>query len=184
MPDPEVERTPLEREWARTTVTAGTPTERVHVTMVGDHDVTVGVDPSWYATTTAAELQAELVRAARLAYVARTRAYYETWSTLTGREVRPVTTPVSPEQEAYARALEDISARGESSGGHVTLSMVGLSHFAVSLSTGVQDALGVREFGEHCREAALACLGDHEQAWQRVHFDVYTRPRLERAGLL
>lgn len=184
MSDPAAEPTPLERVWARTTVAAESPNGRVRATMVGDHELRVWIDPTWYDATSGVALQEELARVARLTYVNRTRAYYDAWSALTGERMSPVRTPVSEEQAEYQRRLEQVAARGEAYGGRIALVLVGTSHFSVEIDSGVLHQIDAPTFCTYAAQAALACLREHEQGWQRAHFDVYTRPRLERAGLL
>ncbi len=184
MPEPRAGQTPLERAWSDTTVETESPNGRIRVTMVGDHELRLWVDPTWYAAVPVRTLQDELVKVARLVYVNRTRAYYDTWSRLAGRLVRPSRTPASPETEEYQRRLDEVVARGEAYDGRIALVLSGTSRFTVSIDPSVVRDLDAPAFCARAREAALACLREHEEGWQRAHFDVYTRPRLERAGVL
>ena len=33
------------------------------------------------------------------------------------------------------------------------------------------------------QQIVLACFADHTEGWQRLHFDIYMRPRFERLGV-
>lgn len=178
------EPTPLEREWADTVVEVTSPSGGAVVRMVGDSDISLWLDPGWYARVAVSDLERDLAGAARLVYVERTRSYYDTWSRVAGHRIDPVRTPVSPEQETYLEGLKEIPAHGESYGGRVSLSMIGLSSFAVRIGGGVLDELDAASFAEVAREAALACFADHVRGWQRLHFEVYTRPVMARRGLM
>jgi hypothetical protein len=177
------ETTDFDRVWDETTYVAETPAGHVRLTMRGDSDLSVWIDATWFDRAGRAGIEAELARAGKLLYVTRTRAYYDTSSRVAGMEIRPVTDYVSEEQRRYFEGLEQLHAQGASADGRVSVTMVGLSHFAVSLGA---DALSVdsASFAASCREAAMACFRDHTEAWQRLHFDVYVRPRMQRAGLL
>lgn len=181
---PEVDQpTEFEQAWERTDYEVETPAQRVRVRMTGDSDLDIWIFPTWLAQAPRAEVEQELAAAARLLYVARTRAYYATLSRVVDSEIRPVTEHVSDEQRRYFDALERLHASGSSHDGRVRLSMVGVSHFVVSAEPGaIREGAGA--FAASCREAAMACFRDHTEGWQRLHFDVYTRPKMERAGLL
>lgn len=171
------------RAWEQTEYVALTPNEHVRVAMTGDRDIDVWVESSWLARSSRTAVETELARAAKLLYVARTRAYYDTSSRVAGMKISPVTDYVGDKQRRYFGGLEQLQAKGSSPDGGVTVTMVGSSHFAVDVGP---DALGqpASAFSAACRIAAMACFEDHTEAWQRLHFDIYTRPEMERAGLL
>ncbi len=179
----EDEGTEFDRAWEQTEYVAVAPSDNIRVTMIGDRDIRVWVDPSWFARARCEDAERQLAQVAKLLYVARTRAYYDTSSAVAGMEISPVTDYVSDEQRRYFEGLEQLHSQGSSADGGVTVTMVGRSHFAVSVDLGPA-AGNAGAFQEACREAAMACFVDHTEGWQRLHFDIYTRPKMERAGLL
>lgn len=170
--------------WDRTEYTASTPSGSVTVSMTGDRGIRVRVDPTWYARASRSDITSALAQAARLTFVTRTRAYYETSSTVAGMEIRPVRTYVSARQEEYFSRLAELTVQGSSPGGEVTVMMTGLQDYAVTVDVGVLDRVDATGFASLCEAAAASLLAAHTEAWQRTHFDVYTRPKLEKAGLL
>lgn len=169
--------------WACTSYDVATPAERVFLSMRGDDDLTIGFQPGWYARCTTSQMQTELARAAKLLYVTRTRAFYDLRSQLAGQRVEPATTVLTDAGARYKQGLDELAAHGQSSDGSASISMVGLTHYTVSIRPGTLDRLSEGQFKIACREAGLACFADHTRGWQRLHFDIYTRPLFERAGV-
>lgn len=176
--------TPLEQKWKDTQIEVESASGLVRVTMTGDHRLQIWIDPTWYARTSVDQLQSELTNAARLVYVERTRAYYATWSGLAGFRIGPARTALTPKQAEYRHQLEQVEARGTACSTSIEVTLIGSSNFSVRLDPQALHELDAPAFCSYLESAAMACLREHEVGWQRAHFDVFTRPKLERAGLL
>lgn len=174
----------FEVAWAEQTYSAASPSQKVFITMRGDTDIDVTFMPGWYSRAGTSEMEVELARAAKMTFVERTRAYYAVRSDLAGRRVQPATTIHSDEQARWRRGLEELPAHGESPDGAVAMTMVGMTHYSIAVAAGALSTMGETTFAGACRAAGLACLADHTRGWQKLHFDIYTRPRLERLGVV
>ncbi|WP_460853097.1 hypothetical protein [Nocardioides montaniterrae] len=173
----------FDRRWTETGYVARSPGGLIEVRMTGDGSIRGDIDPSWFSRASRSAIESELAGAGKALYVERTRAYYDLSSEVAGMPIRPVREYASDEQREYFERLRELSAQGASADGLVRFTLIGNCHVGAT----VDDAalrLDAPSFVARCCEAADACFADHSAKWQRLHFDIYVRPRMERAGLL
>lgn len=176
--------TTVREEFDQQPISVATPSNRVFVTLVGTHDVRVGFAEGFYAATSDREMAAELTRAARLTFVARTRAFYAALGSAAGHRVEPGRRSLDRQSQAYHDGLERLVAEGTAADGRLRMVGVGLSSFTVTVAPGTVAALSESEFAEACRAGTLDFLADHLRRIAELKFDVYLRPGLEAAGVL
>jgi hypothetical protein len=166
--------------WDHTEVRVVSPNEQVFITVRGNREVEVGVDPGYYGRATRDQLETQLARAARLAFIERTRAFLDLRGRERGEPLKQGRTIHSREDTEYFRRLDELAVEGESDDGQARVSAVGMTHFTVSIAPSVLERLDPAEFCRIASQAATRLLEDQLRKGKELRYDVYMRPLVER----
>ena len=134
--------------------TAATPDERAFATISGRTQVRVTLAAGYYGWASAADLERQLTRLARLLFVARMKAYYVARSEDFGQTFTRESPPTSPRDEAYVRARSQLHVEGEAAGGAIRVVAVGMDSWAVHVDRDVQRRMDEHAFCEAVSQAA------------------------------
>lgn len=156
----------FEQAWSETEVTTVSPNEQVFVTLRGDSDVRVSFLPGYYERATAAQIEEQLARTARLVFADRTKAFFDLRSQEHGDVVRPARTAVTAADAEYHRRRAELAVEGTSDDGAVTIASVGMTHFTVQMAPGTLDRVDVATFERDLAQAATRLVEDQkEKMW-------------------
>lgn len=105
-------------------------------------------------------LEQDLASLARALWAGRMKAYYQALSEAFEEPVTGEPRPVTPRDVEYRNARDRIVARGESSGGHIVISVRGMRDWTVRIAPGTVTALTADEFADEAAAAGGALVRD------------------------
>lgn len=165
--------------WHRTDVRVASPNEQVFITVRGNREIEVDIDPNYFARASRDQIETQLARAARLAFVHRTKAFLDLRSRERGDSVTRTRPVHGPEDAEYFRRLDELAVEGESDDGLAGVTAVGMAHFSVSVAPRALDR-SPQEFCRSASQAATRLMQDQLAKGKKLQYDVYMRPLVER----
>jgi hypothetical protein len=160
-------------------VRVASPNEQVFITVRGNREIEVGIDRNYFARATRDQVETQLARAARLAFVERTRAFLGLRSRERGTPASQTRTIHGPDDAEYFRRLDELAVEGESDDGLARVTAVGMTQFAVSIAAAALE-LSPEEFCRSASQAATRLMQDQLAKVKELRYDVYMRPLVER----
>ncbi|WP_117214158.1 hypothetical protein [Allorhizocola rhizosphaerae] len=154
-------------------VQASTPGGSINAQLHGRSDVYVSFAPGYYRRVDRGDLEAHLASLARLLWVARMREYYALLSDALGMQVTGESPAISPRDVEYERQRDGLRAEGRASDGSVTVSVVGMKTWKVSVSDHALNTLREEEFAARVGEAAGALIHDHRRQIRELKMRIY-----------
>jgi hypothetical protein len=149
------------------------PNEQVFVTLRGDTTIEVSLAPGYYERATAAQIEEQLTRTARLVFAERTKAFYDLRSQERGDTVRPGQGAPTPEEAEYKRRRAELAVEGTSDDEAVTISSVGMTHFAVNIAPGTLTRLDSPTFARAVAEAATRLVQDQRSKMLALKLELH-----------
>jgi hypothetical protein len=162
----------LQRRLDEAAFTVHLPNERVNGEVRGQRHVTIRLAPGHYEQVGSAKLCTELANLARLLFARGLREREIAVKEVTGRTLRP-RIRIGRRGTAYAQALRELAAEGESDDGTVRVTAVGQQNFVVEIAPGTLDRLSQQEFEANCGQAADRLLADTEAKAARARVEIF-----------
>lgn len=162
----------FKQAWEDTEVTTVSPNEQVFVTLRGSSSISVSMLPGYYERASAAQIEEQLARTARLVFVDRTKAFFDLRSQEHGDTVRPSQESLTREQAEFKRRRAELAVEGASDDGAVTITSVGMTHFAVHIQPGTQNRIDGEAFAADVGQAATRLMHDQRQKMLDLKYEV------------
>jgi len=162
----------LQRRLDAAAFTVHLPNERVFGEVHGQRHVRIRLAPGHYEQVSGAKLSTELANLARLLFARGLRERQIAVKEVTGRTLSPKIR-IGRRGTAYARALRELAAEGESDDGTVRVTSVGQQNFVVEIAPGTLDRIPQERFEANCGQAADRLLADTEAQAARARVEVF-----------
>lgn len=162
----------LQQRLEQATFTVRLPNEQVSGEVRGQRHVTVRLAPGHYEKVSQAKLCTELANLARLLFARGLRERAIAFKEVTGHTLSPKIR-IGSRGTAYAQALRELAAEGESDDGTIRVSAVGQQNFAVAIAPGTLRRLTQQQFEANCGQAADRLLVDTEAQAARARVRIY-----------
>lgn len=162
----------LQRRLDEAFFTVQLPSGRIFGEVRGQRHVRVRLAPGHYDQVSTSQLCGELANLARLLFARGLRERQLAIKEVTGRTVeRPVR--FGRRGAAYAKALAELVAEGESDDGTVRVGSVGQQHYTVTIEPGALRRLSQEQFEASCGQAADRLLVDTETKAGRARVEIF-----------
>lgn len=152
---------------------ASTPDGRVGVRIRGRSSLTVTLAPGYYDQVTETELSRQLTQLARLAFVQRTRAYYELRSRAFGRTVTRESSSYGARDLSFTAGRASIVASGSSPDGRIRVTAAGMESWTVDLEPGTLAAYDEAGFCAAVAAAGHDLVEDQFRQIRRLKDEIY-----------
>jgi hypothetical protein len=123
-------------------------------------EVQLSFAPGSYYRYGERELERHLASIAKLLWAGRMKEYYAAVSEAFGETITGEPRPVSPRDQDYYSARDDLIAEGRSSDGRIYVAVRGMQIWTVRIADGTVRALDEDEFAVRAREAAARLIRD------------------------
>ena len=146
----------------RIVVNTRSPDRNIHVTFRGRHGIELRFAHGAYFRYDDASLAAQLGPLATTTWAEYRRAYFAALSEELGRAVRPEDRSDSSRLNEYRQELAQLKLSGDSPGGWVQASSVGLVRWRFQLRPGARRGLSTEEFIAEVHGAVRAVFADYD----------------------
>jgi len=163
----------FKRTWSETEVRTTSPNEQVFITLRGDSSIDVSFLPGYYERANAAQIEEQLARTARLVFAERTKAFFDLRSKEHGNIVRPGRVSVNDAEAEYKRRRAELAVEGASDDGAVTITSVGMTHFAVHIAPGTQNRVDAATFAQDVAQAGTRLMQDQQTKMRALKLEIH-----------
>ena len=152
---------------------ASTPDGRLSLRIRGRSTLTLTMAPGFYEQATESELARQLTRLARLAFVQRTRAYYELRSRAFGRTVTHESPSYGARDLAFSTERATLVVSGASPDGRIRVTAAGMESWSVALEPGTLAAYDEAGFCAAAEAAGRDLVEDQFRQVRRLKDEIY-----------
>ncbi|GIG91240.1 hypothetical protein [Plantactinospora endophytica] len=141
-------------------VTASTPDRSISAELFDRDQVVLRFEPGYYRRVDEHALENQLAALARILWAHRMREYYAILSDLADTQITGEPMPRNEAQVEFLERRDDITARGVSGDGRISISVTGMQQWKVHIQEGTLHRLPESGFTQAVREAVKQLLDD------------------------
>lgn len=149
----------------RMVVTASTQDGAITADLYDRDQVRLRFAPGRYQWLNERDLERQLESLGRVMWSRRMREYYAIVSDLNDTHITAEPLPVNEGQREYVERRDQIVAKGQSSGGRISVSVHGMQHWTVRIEDGTLRQMPEDAFAGAIKEAVKQMLDDQ---WRQI----------------